>query len=270
MPRKPFTDYLETKPSWWERSLDEYSRSPVSAFLAEVVHLTDSVNHCIRHFPKRKDHSYTKDSQDSTYRICASTHAAIMGHFELMQRLLFAGLFEATRLIPEFDVVNFTRQLTKDSNVSIELVPLTAYRGRKAQIGQVIADNLYGWHEPSNVNRHFQALVPKVTLYSNDETAELLLLWQLRHSIVHTAGWLTTPDSQKLRELVPFGDRPIIIGGSFILAVARGFHRIVSRAVGRLAGSFGEMLPADLTDVERHEVDNLLLVASPRKSWFPR
>lgn len=36
---------------------------------------------------------------------------------------------------------------------------------------------------------------------SRELKSDLAVLWQLRHSIAHTAGWLTQPDAQKVERL---------------------------------------------------------------------
>lgn len=270
MPSKPFTSYLEDAPEGWIDAFELYQRSPPTAFLSEIVHLSDGINHCVRHFKRKKDGDYTKDSQDSIHRLSAATLAAIMGHFEIFQKYLFAGLLEATRLIPTFDVAECCKKLERDARLSIDVGRLTAYRGRPTPIGQVIADNLAGWHDPNKVNAHFKTIVPDLQFYSNAQCEELRVLWQLRHSIVHTAGWLSDPDAQKVRELNALGGKPIVLGADFVLAVARRFHPMVVRAIGRLREKFLDLLPEDLEQSEQGEVNELFLVETPRKSYLPR
>ena len=224
----------------------------------------------MRSFKKKKDGNYTKDSQDSIHWLSAAALAAIMGHFEMFQRFLLAGLLEATRLIPAFDVAQCCRKLETSSGLAMNVGRLAAYRGRPAPIGQVIADNLPDWHDPRRVNAHFSTVVPTVNLYSNDDCEELRVLWQLRHSIVHTAGWLTDPDSQKVQELGAFGGKPIVLGDEFVVAAARRLHLIVVPATDRLRAKFSNLLPEDLYEDERSEVELLFKVDTPRKSWLPR
>jgi hypothetical protein len=108
---KPFADYVERKPDWWESSLAEYTKSPAVAFLREAVHIADAMNQCQRRFQKKADGSYNKDSQDSIYRLSAAALGSIMGHFETFQRYLFAGMVEATRHIPGFDNIPGIRDI---------------------------------------------------------------------------------------------------------------------------------------------------------------
>ena len=53
------------------------------------------------------------------------------------------------------------------------------------------------------------------------------MLWQLRHSIVHTAGTIGRPDAQKVPDLASFGNHEIVAPPTFIDATARRLHRVV-------------------------------------------
>lgn len=237
-------------------------------FLSEAVHLSDATNQCVRSFTKTKAGDFTKDSIDSLFRLKAAALASVLGHFETYQRFLFGGVLEATRLIPSYSINESCRRLEKDSGLSIDLPLATAYRGQPAPIGQLIADNLRGWHDPERVNGHFRALVPEVQFYSKSEAEELRVLWQLRHSIVHTGGWLTQPDAQKVKSLRGFGNMPVLLDGHFVEVCGRRLHPIVKGSVGRLEARFTAMLPTTLNPSEQKEVDSLFEVKSRRTSWF--
>jgi hypothetical protein len=265
---KPFTAYIDSAPHWWRSSLENYARRPATAFLTEAVHLSDAVRHCRRHFQTKSGDEYTKDSQDSLYRLSAAALAAVMGHLETYQRFLFAGLVEASRFDPSFDLEGFCKQLEKDSSLEIRLGALVAYRGQPAPIGLLIADNLGGWHDPARTSRHFAAIVPGTNMYSGTETEDLRLLWQLRHAVVHTGGWLTLPDSQRTKGLGSLGGKPILLNEAFIETVVRRLHPIVKRATERLAGKVRSTLSASLSKEHRKEVDELLSISSPRSSWL--
>lgn len=268
MPRKKLTGYIETAPDRWAHTLADYAEGPATAFLTEVVHLSDAINQCRRLFTKTRRGDYTKDSQDSLYRLNAATLASVMSHFETYQRFLFAGLIEATRLAPGFSVDKVCRSLAKDSGLQIDPVRVSAYRGQPAPIGQLIADNLAGWQDPTRVNDHFRAVIAKLQFYSKKESEILQVLWQMRHSIVHTAGWITQPDSQKVKELNPFGNSALLLGGRFIEVVGRRLHPVVRDSVGRLSRKFASLLTDDLDPEETAEVTSLFSVKSPRRSWF--
>ena len=265
-----FTRYLDDEPGWWKEGLPDYSREPGATFLTQALHLSDAVNHCYRHFPRKpvKTEEFRKDGLDSLYRLSAATLASIMGHFEIFQRFLFAGLLEVTRLMPSFSMGKAVRSLTDQTRLEIDLESLGAYRGAPAQVGRLIADNLSGWHNPKAVNSYFLSIVPNVDLYSNRQRAFLEVLWQVRHSIVHTGGWLSVTDAQKVEELAEYGGQPILLGGRAVDAVVRRMHPLVKESVGRLELAARVLLPEDLQDEEEQEVAGLFAVRSSRSSWF--
>lgn len=73
------------------------------------------------------------------------------------------------------------------SGTEISVTAAAAYRGEILSVGQLVSDSLSGWHDPGNVNKHMEGFIPGNFFNKADQT-ELRLLWQLRHSIAHTAG----------------------------------------------------------------------------------
>jgi hypothetical protein len=265
---KPFAAYIDVAPDWWDSSLDDYLERPATAFLKQAVHIGDAVNQCRRRFQRKGDTSFNKDSQDSIYRLGAAALSSLMSHFETFERSLFAGLLEATRFIPTFDVSDCCKKLQRDSSLAVDLTRLVAYRGRPAPIGQLLADNLAAWHSPETVNSHFRAVVSDFQFFSKADSEELLVLWQLRHSAVHTGGWLTHADAQKHSALAALADRAILLNENFVEAVARRLHQIVKRSTGGIGTKFKAKLPPGLSVKDRKGVDLLFEVKSPRMSWL--
>ncbi len=265
---KSFVQYIEVSDDSSDNSLEAYARSPASTFLKEIVHLTNAIEYCLRTFTKKNDESLTMDAQDTIYHVSSATLASMMGHFETYQHFLFAGLLETTRLLPEFDIDNCISTLKKNGNLSVDIVRVSAFRGQPTPIGQILADNLSGWHHPARVNSYFKAVIPSLDFYTNKEVEDLKVLWQLRHSTVHTAGWLTQPDSQKVGALSGHGNRAIQLNNQFVPAAARRFHSIVKRSVSSLEKKYRSQLGSDLAVVETQEIDNLFLVKSPRSAWL--
>lgn len=266
--KKEFVDYIELLDDPDEVSLETYSRSPATAFLQQAVHMVNATDYCKGHFAKKKNDEFTKDAQDTIYRLSSAMLASLMGHFETYQHFLFAGLLETTRLAPSFDVDTCVKNLEKHGNLTVDLVRVSSFRGQPTPIGQILADNLKGWHYPRKVNSYFKAVVPKHDLYTNKEVSELQVLWQLRHSIAHTAGWLTQPDSQKISALIGHGNRPVRLNREFIPAVARRFHSIVERSVKALEKQYVASLNGELAEREKQEIDDLFRVESPRNTWL--
>jgi hypothetical protein len=220
-----------------------------------------------RRFQRRKDGALNKDSQDSIYRLGAAAFSSMMSHFETYERSLFAGVVDATRFMPDFKIEDCGKRLSQDSQLSLDVNRLFAYRGRAAPIGQLIADSLGSWHNPLRVNGHFRAIVPDFQFLGGAESEELIILWQLRHSIVHTGNWLTHADAQKVRTLVKVGDRPILLNENFVEAVARRLHGIV----GRSTEALGKKVLAKVSGAaagDEKALKVLFEVSSPRKSWL--
>ncbi len=266
---KPFVDYIDKQPGWWQGSLDDYAERPAVAFLREAVHISDAINQCRRRFQRKGDDELNKDSQDSLYRLGAAALSSLMGQFETFQRSLFAGMMEATRFITGFDIDACCGRLTKDGIASLELHRVSAYRGQPAPVGQMIADNLPGWHNPKQVNAYFGALVPDYQFISKANGNHLAVLWQLRHAVVHTGGWLTRPDSQKIPELSRLASRPILLNEKFVEAAARRLHGIVGESTRGLGAKFIPKVPNSVPAVYRGQVRRLFEVVSPRNAWLP-
>lgn len=246
----------------------DYVQSPATAFLKYVIDAKDAINQCKKYFKKNKDNSYNKDSLTSLRHITAAQLPAIMGHFETYQRYLFAGVFENSVHLINFGAENFFKAIQKESSISVDLVRLSAYRGLSAPVGIVLADSLTGWHRPDIVNRHFKALFPRIQLFSNTDCEELKVLWQLRHSIVHTGGSITLPDSQKVRDLSEHGDKPVVFDDSFILEVSRKLHPLIKEATKRIETEFRTNLKPNISQPDKDRIDDLFTVRSKVAVWL--
>ncbi len=264
---KSIIDYIDAVPSWWESSLQDYQQKPATAFLREAVHISDAIRQCRRLFKRKADKALNKDGQDSIYRLGAAAMSSMMSHFETFQRSLFAGMLEASRFVGDFQLEQCCKRLQSDSQLNLDTARLLAYRGRTAPIGQLVAEGLGSWHNPRRVNQHFAALIHDVQFYSGKESEQLELLWQLRHSVVHTAGWLTHADAQKIPGLLALADRPILLNENFVEAAARRLHVIVARSTTAMKGKFITKLTS-ATSADRAGVQALFEVRSPRLKWL--
>lgn len=141
-------------------------------------------------------------------------------------------------------------------------------RGLSANVGLVFADSLKAWHSPDKVNTFFKSFGLKQQTFSNSDIGELHVLWQLRHSIVHTGAWLTLPDSQKVPALSKLGDKPIIFEHTFINAVARRLHKLVNDANDRLLADFTTRLGASPPSAVIADAKAFLSVTSPKPTWL--
>lgn len=265
---KPLEKYL-LDVSAHKTSMSAYAKCPAHAFLLYLCDANDAYAHCLNKFTKKADGNYNKDSEDSLRYIACAILGTAMGHFETYQKSLFAGLVERSASFPAFEVDRFLKQLaSRDGDVTISPIRLMAFRELNAPVGMVLADSIGSWHNPAKVNQYFKALGIRQDAFSNTETDDLRVLWQLRHSVVHTGAWLTSPDAAKVRRLAAFADKPIVLGPMFVNALARRFHRVVKAANTRLLkDAVSELgsnpLPADLTDMK-----DFLAIKSPKPSWL--
>lgn len=263
---KEFQEYL-SEPTEAHVGHDDYLRSPGSAFLKYTVEAKSAIDLCVRKFPKKKDGTYAKDSLDSLQHLVAAILPAIMGHFETYQRYLFAGMFDASVHLAEFDVEQFFK--TKDFNLVIDPIRLSAHRGLGAEsIGILLADSLSGWQNPERVNLFFNAFGLKRQLFGNDECAKLNVLWQLRHSIVHTGGTLTLPDAQKIKEISEFGNRKVVFENNFIYEMSRKFHPLVKRSTEEIGQAFKSRLKFVTHEDVRKKLDEFFSVRSSIAVWL--
>lgn len=173
-PEKKITDYIRKDISEMN-TVEDFSKSPGTIFLSEIVDISDSIAHCIRNFPKKRGtNKWTQASEDSLAQLTAATIGTIMGQFEMYQRLSFATAFEMTRHHDDFDVYDCIHKLTKESGVNIHLSSLFGYRGEPAAIGQLMTENMQGWHDPDRVNTHFKALYNNLNFFATADKKSLV------------------------------------------------------------------------------------------------
>jgi hypothetical protein len=246
-------------------SLVEYTRQPATSFLTQVVEAKNTFDYCKRKF--ERSGKLTNEAKDNLQQVTGPLFAATMGHFETFQKCLFAGLFDATRLLQDWDPGSWIKSIGEGLDLSIKR--LIAYRGQGAQVGLLIADASNSWHSPSKVNEFFACFGSGPELFSTEEVRDLEVLWQIRHTLVHTGGWLTLPDAQKVKRLSKCGDSALAFDELFMLAFARLMHKIAKNSVGRMEKKLRPRLRSDLDKYEQDEFDRRLNVSSPSPSFFP-
>ena len=141
----------------------------------------------------------------------------------------------------------------------------------EADVGDVIADSMPGWHDPDRVNAYFRAVLPQHCFYSVAACKELQLLWQLRHSIVHCGNVITPGDALKVRALRKYRSRLLQFDEAFFPALGRRLHILVRGVLDPLMSHIDPLLIIEDFDTEEDREHTLRLIAgyeSPRKSWF--
>ena len=270
MPSKNFEDYI-IEAEHKAITLEDYAKSPATAFLKYVVSSKDAANQCLNKFKTTsRSKPYTRDALDSIYLINAGLLASIMGNFETYQKCLFANMFEYSVYLNKFDVKEFLKSLKKavkadnTTKFEVDFVRIAGYRDSSVPVGLVLADQLSNWQSPMIVNAFFKsfgledAAHHKLDLYSNDSKEKLSVLWQMRHSIVHTASTITLPDSQKVTPLNKFGGKVISLDRMFINEVARKMHPIIKSATENMKNVFVHNLKVGTPVDIRTKIEALL------------
>lgn len=274
--RKQFYEYIKQASSSTV-TLSNYKESPASAFLKYIVNAKNASNQCLSKFKTRKrKEPYTKEAISSIQTINAGLLASIMGNFETYQKFLFAQMFEYTIYLNKFDIKAFITALEKASKhqIEIDVTRFSAFRSNPTAVGLILADSLKNWQSPSTVSAYFAAFGLKdehghpKDIYSNDTKKTLATLWQMRHSIVHTACTITIPDAQKIDQLKDFAGKEIVLDLPFIMEVARKFHPIIKDATNNMKDVFIPNLKSGLTPEVKTIINHLFEVKSTCSIWL--
>lgn len=267
--QKEFQEYLTNPATIHKISHEDYMKAPAIAFLKYTVEAKDAVNFCINKFPKNANGAYAKDSMDSLQHIVVAMLPTLMGHFETFQRYMFAGMFDNSIFLKSFSVDDFFKKLSKSANISIDSVRLSAYRGYgTTSIGLLLADSLPGWHNPEKVNTYFNAFGLHYQFYDANACSQLSVLWQLRHSIVHTGGTITLPDAQKVSTLTPHGGKQVVFEKHFIFEVARKLHPLIKKSVEGIGAMYIANEIDDITDETKNTIAAFFEVKSSVNVWL--
>ena len=273
--RKDFDKYILTTQKPIVR-LEEYATMPATAFLHAIVSAKCAADLCLKSFKTTKRGTYNVSASKSIQIINAGLLAYIMGNFETYEKYLFAQMFEYSVYLNKFDVEGFIKKLkeaTKD-NIDISLVRFAGYRNNAHSVGLVIAENLKNWQSPRIVNKYFNAfsLTDKsnhtLAFFSNNDIQDLSILWQMRHSIVHTASTLTLPDSQKNEALKEYGGKSIVLDKGFIVEVVRKFHPIIKNATERMQEIYIHNVKSTILPEIKTKIDNIFVVKSSCNVWL--
>lgn len=275
-PIKEFHEYIGTAPAS-AVTLDNYLSSPAVSFLKCVVNAHGAANMCQKQFVKVRSGGFTQPAQENLQFINAGLLASIMGNFETFQKYLFSDMFEYSIYLNKFDVKSVLKRLAEISRrneITIDIQRFAAYRDSSIRVGMILADNLKNWSSPEVVNQYFASFGLKDVhghprfFFSNAHVESLSVLWQLRHSIVHTASTITLPDAQKVSKLSSFGGRIIALDPQFINAVARKFHKIIKDAVENQKCVYIPNVKASISPDVKKRIDNVFKVSSSCSAWL--
>ena len=270
--RKEYYEYISTdnKPVV---TLQQYQEMPATAFLAAIVGAKKAAEMCIIKF-KANRANYTQPAKQALQIVNSSLLAYIMGQYETYQKYLFAQMFEYSVYLTSFDVELFIKNLSKEANINIEIVRFAGYRDKPHSVGLVLAENLKNWQSPDKVNKYFAAFGlqninhQQQQFLTNDDVNDLKVLWQMRHSIVHTANTITLPDSQKIDMLNDFGNKSIILEERFIPEIVRKFHPLIKGSTDRMESIYSPNIDNGVNQEIIDKIRDLFKVESSCNSWL--
>ncbi|EOQ98284.1 hypothetical protein LEP1GSC195_1473 [Leptospira wolbachii serovar Codice str. CDC] len=268
-PRKKIQDYIIESNSADFGKMSDYYDYPVKTFLNFLCISHYAVDYCKTKFPKNADKKMGVEAQRHLNIIILSILPTIMGQFETFQKSLFSKCLEYSVYLDNFVPSEFLKRLKDIQSLEIDSLRLTAYRGQPAQVGTIFADSLHIWHDSHKVSHAFRALTQGVDFYTKDQIEELQIIWQLRHSIVHTGGTITRPDSQKNSKLKKFADKSIILSETFISTLGYKLHNLINNSITRYSSDFKGKLSADTPIAVQREIDSMFKVESKmQSSWI--
>jgi hypothetical protein len=262
----PILQYL-TDPVADRVNYEDFMEKPFAAFCRQAVNISDAFNHCVRKFPKKTSEEYTKDSLHSMQEIASPLLASLMANLELFQKAVYARLFDLTFYIPDFNTRNLVQNL-RATELDISISQIVGYRGNIMAAGNIVADAFTAWHDPLKVNAYFKALLNVEPFYQDKYVDELAVLWQLRHSIVHTGGTLTVLDAQKNESLVSKGGTPIVFRHHVFPAIVIRFHKMLKQVRNSFYPKVTGRFKTAYTENVKKQIDKLFLLESPRMVWL--
>jgi hypothetical protein len=104
--------------------------------------------------------------------------------------------------------------------------------------------------------------------YTTEARENLSVLWQMRHSIVHTASTITIPDSQKIDKFNPLANQVIALEKNFILEVARKLHPIIKEATEHMRDVYLYNLKNDIPQTKLNAINDVFKVTSSCSAWL--
>lgn len=256
-------DFIQV--STYNVSHNEYLKEPASTFLQYATTAKNANLQCEKKLSKNgKAKEFNVSQKKNLDNISSSLFLSIMSHFETYERYLFSGLFDLSAYFVEFDIDEYA----KKTKATIDLSVAWAHRGvEEASVGLLVANSFLGWHNPTSVNTYFCNLV-STNLFSSDDIKTLNILWQLRHSLIHTGGTISYADAQKIEELRDFAGKHIKFDKTYIQEIVRRFHPLVYDATMRIKSKVDNIIKPDAPTSILEKKDLLFSVNSPTSSWF--
>lgn len=211
-------EIIDTQNSTWESQCID--KSHATAFLEHLSLIRDAASRA------------AQNTESMQIWLC-SLYSYAMGQFELYIRRQFTEILNTSIFFNSYDSASIAERLRK-AGCAPTIESILVDSSNEWEPGWLISEAMPGWHDPEKVNQYFRVLFPDFCLYSNEQSERIRLMWQIRHSIVHTGGLITRFDARKHRLLHRFGDKKLYLSVTSIDSLAHWLNEIIIDSTARL------------------------------------
>lgn len=126
------------------------------------------------------------------HKIQLALFGQLMAAFEYMLKDFIAKSIDAAAV--------FDEKLKQQEWLSITTERVLSQRIAQTTIGSMLVHPTLGWHSPETVNERYKAIF-NVSPFDGSDLKKVFVLWVLRHSVAHNAGFVTAHDSARINQL---------------------------------------------------------------------
>lgn len=162
------------------------------------------------------------------HKIQLALFGQLMAAFEYMLKDFIAKSIDAASV--------FDEKLKQQEWLSITTERVLSQRIAQSTIGAMLVHPTLGWHSPETVNDRYKAIF-NVTPFNGDDLKKVFVLWILRHSVAHNAGFVTAHDSARINQPA-LTEKVAQIDETFI----KDTFDYLSQIASRLADSCGKSM----------------------------
>lgn len=125
------------------------------------------------------------------HKIQLAIFGQLMAAFEYMLKDFIAKTIDATNI--------FDEKLKQQEWLSITTERILSQRIAQSSIGSMLVHPTLGWHSPETVNDRYKKNF-NITPFDGEDLKKISILWILRHSVAHNAGFVTAHDSTRINQ----------------------------------------------------------------------
>jgi len=125
------------------------------------------------------------------HKIQLAIFGQLMAAFEYMLKDFIAKSIDASNI--------FDEKIKSQEWLSITTERVLSQRIAQSTIGSMLVHPTLGWHTPDTVNERYKAIF-NVSPFDGEDLKKISILWILRHSVAHNAGFVTAHDSARINQ----------------------------------------------------------------------